>query len=112
MKKLGVLDSIERQIANQQEIGGAVKIAFADYGATIMSRQELYAAFKDIVKTYEDGLTMNELRQRQKILKVLSKRGKNSKNKTRLILIISMSVFLKMLVLVPFLVNKQKLRPK
>lgn len=83
MKKLGVLDSIERQIANQQEIGGAVKIAFADYGATIMSRQELYAAFKDIVKTYEDGLTMNELRQRQKTVENIVKEGQKLKEQNK-----------------------------
>lgn len=83
MKKLGVLDSIERQIANQQEIGGAVKIAFADYGATVMSRQELYAAFKDIVKTYEDGLTMNELRQHQKTIESVVKEGQKLKEQNK-----------------------------
>lgn len=83
MKKLGVLDSIERQIANQQEIGGAVKIAFADYGATVMSRQELYAAFKDIVKTYEDGLTMNELRQHQKTIESIVKEGQKLKEQNK-----------------------------
>lgn len=83
MKKLGVLDSIERQIANQQEIGGAVKIAFADYGATVMSRQELYAAFKDVVKTYEDGLTMNELRQHQKTIESVVKEGQKLKEQNK-----------------------------
>lgn len=83
MKKLGVLDSIERQIANQQEVGGAVRIAFADYGATVMSRQELYAAFKDIVKTYEDGLTMNELRQHQQTLESVVKEGQKLKEQNK-----------------------------
>lgn len=83
MKKLGVLDSIQRQIANQQEVGGAVRIAFADYGATVMSRQELYAAFKDIVKTYEDGLTMNELRQHQQTLENVVKEGQKLKEQNK-----------------------------
>lgn len=83
MKKLGVLDSIQRQIANQQEVGGAVRIAFADYGATVMSRQELYAAFKDIVKTYEDGLTMNELRQHQQTLESVVKEGQKLKEQNK-----------------------------
>lgn len=83
MKKLGVLDSIQRQIANQQETGGAVKIAFADYGATVMSRQELYGAFKDIVKTYEDGLTMNELRQHQQTVENVVKEGQKLKEQNK-----------------------------
>lgn len=83
MQKLGVLDSIQRQIANQQEIGGAIKIAFSDYGATVMSRQELYAAFKDIVKTYEDGVTMNELRQHQKTVENVVKEGQKLKEQNK-----------------------------
>lgn len=83
LQKLGVLDSMRRQIANQQEQGGAVKISFADYGATVMSRQELYAAFKDVVKTYEDGMTMNELRQKQKSLDNIVAEGKKLKDKNQ-----------------------------
>ena len=83
LQKLGVLDSMRRQIANQQEQGGAVKISFADYGATVMSRQELYAAFKDVVKTYEDGMTMSELRQKQKSLDNIVAEGKKLKDKNQ-----------------------------
>lgn len=83
LQKLGVLDSMRQQIVNQQEQGGAVKISFADYAATVMSRQELYAAFKDVVKTYEDGMTMSELRQKQKSLDNIVAEGKKLKDKNQ-----------------------------
>lgn len=83
MKKLGVMDSIERQLANSADTGAAVKIAFEDYGATVLSRQELYGAFKDIVKTYEDGVTMNELRQHQKTVENVVKEGQKLKEQNK-----------------------------
>lgn len=83
LQKLGVLDSIRRQIGNQQDQGGAVKISFADYGATVMSNKELYGAFKDVVKTYEDGMTMNELRQKQKSLENIVAEGKKLKEQNQ-----------------------------
>lgn len=83
MKKLGVLDSIQRQIANSAETGSPIKIAFEDYGATVMSRQELYGAFKDIVKTYEDGLTMNELRAHQRTIESVVKEGQKLKEQNQ-----------------------------
>lgn len=83
MKKLGVMDSIERQLANSADTGAAIKIAFEDYGATVLSRQELYGAFKDIVKTYEDGVTMNELLQHQKTVENVVKEGQKLKEQNK-----------------------------
>lgn len=62
LSQSGLYEDIERQIAQADELGTPVRIGFDVYGSEIMANQELYAVFKDVVKTYENGITMNELK--------------------------------------------------
>lgn len=62
LQESGLYDDIERQIEQADQLGTPVRIAFETFGSEIMASQELYAAFKDVIKTYENGITMQELR--------------------------------------------------
>lgn len=62
LQESGLYESIERQIAQADELGTPVRIGFETFGSEIMASQELYGAFKDVIKTYENGITMAELK--------------------------------------------------
>ena len=67
MRRYGLIESIERQLSLAQTDDAPIKIPFDVWGSTVMTKQELWGAFRDVVKTYEDGTTMKQLIQNQKI---------------------------------------------
>lgn len=67
MRRYGLIESIERQLSNAQTDDAPIKIPFDVWGSTVMTKQELWGAFRDVVKTYEDGTTMKQLMQNQKV---------------------------------------------
>lgn len=67
MRRYGLIESIERQLSLAQTDDAPIKIPFDVWGSTVMTKQELWGAFRDVVKTYEDGTTMKQLMQNQKI---------------------------------------------
>ncbi len=82
LQESGLYDDIERQIEQADQLGTPVRIAFETFGSEIMASQELYAAFKDVIKTYENGITMQELRveaeQRQQVRNNIEKAAKDN----------------------------------
>lgn len=82
LQESGLYDDIERQIEQADQLGTPVRIAFETFGSEIMASQELYAAFKDVIKTYENGITMQELRveaeQQQQVRNNIEKAAKDN----------------------------------
>lgn len=82
LSQSGLYEDIERQIAQADELGTPVRIGLDVYGSEIMANQELYGVFKDVVKTYENGITMNELKleaeKRQKMKNSIEKAVKDN----------------------------------
>lgn len=65
LTKNGLWADMERQIAEGEELGTPVRIGFADFGEKVMPSADLYAAWKDVIKTYEDGVTLKEIKAKQ-----------------------------------------------
>jgi len=65
LDKAGFIAEIERQIAQSAELGTPVRIGMDVYASTVMPSPELYAAFKDVVTTYADGITINEIKAKE-----------------------------------------------
>lgn len=65
LTKNGLWADMERQISEGETLGTPVRIGFADFGEKVMPSPELYAAWKDVVKTYEDGVTLKEIREKE-----------------------------------------------
>ena len=65
LTKNGLWADMERQIAEGEELGTLVRIGFADFGEKVMPSADLYAAWKDVIKTYEDGVTLKEIKAKQ-----------------------------------------------
>ena len=61
----GIWADMERQISTGEELGTPVRIGFADFGEKIMPSPELYAAWKDVISTYEDGITLKEIKAKE-----------------------------------------------
>ena len=61
----GLWADMERQISEGETLGTPVRIGFADFGEKVMPSPELYAAWKDVIKTYEDGVTLKEIREKE-----------------------------------------------
>lgn len=61
----GLWTDMERQISMGEELGTPVRIGFADFGEKVMPDPELYGIFKEVVKTYEDGITLKEIKANQ-----------------------------------------------
>lgn len=65
LTKNGLWSDIERQISAGEELGTPVRIGFADFGEKVMPSPDLYTAWKDVIKTYEDGITLKEIKASQ-----------------------------------------------
>ena len=65
LTKNGLWADMERQISEGETLGTPVRIGFADFGEKVMPSPELYAAWKDVIKTYEDGVTLKEIREKE-----------------------------------------------
>ena len=76
LTQTGLIADINRQIEESKNTGAPIRIGISDFATTVMPNVKLYNAFKDVIKTYADGVTLKQVKARNQMMKGLVEQGR------------------------------------